>query len=102
MLMFETVEAQVGQLSLAVRKLSMIGAALKIHKNPDVDSRIRSLIIDSFKSALGKDVEALDEREASTLVRMIRMSFAEAGELLHDPARPPKWQVVDPELLRNR
>jgi precorrin-6B methylase 2 len=100
--MFETVEAQVGQLSLAVRKLSMIGAALKIHKNQNVDSRIRNLIIDSFKSALGKDVESLDKREASTLVTMIDMSFAEARELFQDPARPPKWQVVDPELLQTQ
>jgi precorrin-6B methylase 2 len=100
--MFETVEAQVGQLSLAVRKLSMIGAALKIHKNPGVDPRIRTLIVDSFKSLLGKDVEALDEREVSTLVRMIHMSFAEASELLHDPARPAEWQVVDPELLQTQ
>jgi len=100
--MFDTVEAQVEQLSLAVRKLSMIGAALKIHKNPDVDSRIRNLVVDSFKSALGKDVEALDEREASTFIRMIHMSFAEAGELLHDPARPAEWQVIDPELLQTQ
>jgi len=100
--MFDSMEAHLGQLSLAVRKLSMIGAALKIRKDPGVDPRIYRLITNSFKSMLGKDVEALDEQEVSTLVTLIHMSFAEAGELLRDPARPAEWHVVDPALLQTQ
>jgi hypothetical protein len=40
----------------------MIGAALKIRKEPGVDPRIHGLITNSVKSMLGKDVEALDEQ----------------------------------------
>lgn len=100
--MSDPMEAQVTQLSMAVRKLSMIGSALKIRKHPDVDPRISSLIADSVKSMLGVEVEALDDREASALVRMIDMSFAEAGELLRDPARPAEWRVTDPVLLQTQ
>jgi precorrin-6B methylase 2 len=100
--MFATIEAQVGRLGLSVRKLSMIAAALKIRKDSAADSRIRDLITSSVKSMLGGDVDALDDQQVSTLVKMIHMSFAEASELLHNPARPAEWRVVDPVLLQTQ
>ncbi len=100
--MFETMESRVEQLSLSVRNLSMIAAALKIRGNPEVDSRISNLITSSVESMLDGDVEALDDQEVSTLLKVIQMSFAEASELLHNPARPPGWQVVDPVLLQTQ
>jgi precorrin-6B methylase 2 len=100
--MFATIEAQVGRLGLSVRKLSMIAAALKIRKDSAVDSRIKDLITSSVKSMLGGDVDSLDDQQVSTLVKMIHMSFAEASELLHNPARPAEWRVVDPVLLQTQ
>jgi hypothetical protein len=100
--MFETIETQVEQISLSARKLSMICAALKIRKDAVIDSRISDLIASSVKSMLGEDIEALDDREVLTLVKRIYMSFAEASELLYDPARPIEWQVADPVLLQTQ
>jgi precorrin-6B methylase 2 len=100
--MFENIEAQVGNLGLSVRKLSIIAAALKIRKEPAVDARISGLIANSVKSMLGEDVDALDDRQVSTLIEIIHMSFAEASELLHNPARPAEWRVVDPVLLQTQ
>lgn len=98
--MLETIEAQVEQMSLSVRKLSMIGAALKIRKDAAVDSRVSGLIASSVKSMLGEDVETLDDRDVLALVKKIQMGFAEASELLYNPGRPAEWQVVDPVLLQ--
>jgi precorrin-6B methylase 2 len=100
--MSETIKSQIGELSLSVRKLSMIAAALKIRKDTAVASEISDLITSSVKSMLGGDIDALDDRQVSTLVEMIHMSFAEAIELLHNPARPAEWQVVDPVLLQTQ
>jgi hypothetical protein len=100
--MLETIENQVGQLSCSVRKLSMIAAALKIREDATVASRISDLITSSVKSMLGGDIDALDDRQVSMLVQMIHMCFAEASELLHNPARPAEWQVADPVLLQSQ
>ena len=96
----EAIEAQVGQLTAAIRKLSMIGAAVKIRNDQSVDPRISDLITSSANSILGGDVKTLLDQQAATLITMIQMSFAEAGELLHNAARPAEWHVDDPMLLQ--
>jgi hypothetical protein len=75
----ETVEAQVEQMSLSIRKLSMIGAALKIRKDAAVDSRTSGLIPSSVKSMLGEDVDALDDRDVWLPTKFIKRSVVEAA-----------------------
>jgi hypothetical protein len=92
--MLETIESEVRDLSLSVRKLSVIAAALKLRNDPAVDLRIRDLITGSAKSTLGADVGALEDRDASMLSGMIDMTFAEASELLHNPARSAEPRFI--------
>jgi SAM-dependent methyltransferase len=100
--MFEAMEREISHLSVSVRKLSVIAAALKLRHDSAVDPRIRDLFIGGANSTLGADVGSLEDRDASMLIGMIDMTFAEASELLHNPARPAEWQVVDPVLLQTQ
>jgi SAM-dependent methyltransferase len=101
MLEREAIETQIGQLSQSVRKLALVGAALKIRKNSDVDPRLRGLIAENLNFFLGNAINDLADHEASTLIGMIDMGFSEAGELLSNAARAG-WQVVDPLLLQTQ
>jgi precorrin-6B methylase 2 len=97
----EATETQIGQLSQSVRKLALIGAALKNRKNSDVDPKLRELIAENLKFFFDNVIDDLDDHQASALIGMIDMGFSEAGELLSNAARAG-WHVVDPLLLQTQ
>jgi precorrin-6B methylase 2 len=101
MLERHAIEMQIGQLSQSVRKLALVGAALKNRKNSDVDPKLRELIAENLKFFFDDVIDDLDDHEASALIGMIDMGFSEAGELLSNAARAA-WQVVDPVLLQTQ
>jgi hypothetical protein len=101
MLERDAIETKIGQVSQSVRKLALIGAALNIHRNSDVDPKLRELIAENLKFFLGDAIDDLGDHEASELINAIHMGFSEAGELLSNSARAG-WQVVDPLLMQTQ
>lgn len=100
MLKRDALEKQIRQLSQSVSKLALLGAALKMAQNSDVDPKLRELITENVQFVLGGAPidDDLSAGEASALADMIDMAFSEASELLSHAARTG-WQVVDPVLL---
>lgn len=97
----ETVDRRILDLGDAARKLSIIGAWLKLRAIDSVDPAIRAQVDAGAALALGTDAEPPADPDLARLLVTIEMAFAEAGELLRNPARAPGWQVEDPHLLQS-
>jgi precorrin-6B methylase 2 len=99
---FKSTENEVQELSRAVRKLALIGAGLKNLNTPGVDPLAAQAVGEAVRKIFGDGIDTLDESERSTLINVINMGFAEAGELLNNPGRSQGWQVTDPVLLQTQ
>jgi precorrin-6B methylase 2 len=99
---FKSTETKVQELSQAVRTLALMGAGLKNLNAPGVDPLAARAVWEAVRKILGDGIDTLNESERSTLINVIDMGFAEAGELLNHPARSQGWQVADPVLLQTQ
>ncbi|WP_162301888.1 methyltransferase domain-containing protein [Croceibacterium ferulae] len=80
--------------------LAVVGAAAKLRSAGKVDAAIQEQIERGARMVLGDAAADLQMSDGATILTMIGMALAEAGELFRDPARTAGWQVQAPELLQ--
>jgi SAM-dependent methyltransferase len=89
------------ELTLQVRKLALIGAALRLREVPDADPEIAQLIHNQASAIAGTEIKALGDAPASAIFKAIEMTFVECSELLSNSARAG-WRVTDPLLMQTQ
>lgn len=100
---FDALIATAQRLQTSVEALAALGAELRIRReglpaNPEVAARLQD-IIRAINPALLDGITA--EQEEVALVT-IHSAFAQASDLLADPARTPGWVYEDPEVLQSQ
>jgi precorrin-6B methylase 2 len=62
------------------------------------DARVESALA-AVSAAAGLDLDSLAPPEQAMVLGLIRLYFAQAGDLLNAPAREPGWTFTDPLVL---
>jgi len=79
--------------------VAAIGAELALKTSgEEADSRILSALA-AVSEAAGLDLDSLAPQEQAMLLGIIRLYFAQAGDLLSEPGRAPGWTFTDPFVL---
>ncbi|GGD34238.1 methyltransferase domain-containing protein [Aureimonas glaciei] len=99
--MSETHARRIQDLTRSARMLAVVGASLKLQNSDAADPAIRDLIDIGAELSAGAGIAAPDEADIAQLLTAAEMAFAEGGELLRHPDRPPGFRVEDPELLQS-
>jgi precorrin-6B methylase 2 len=97
---FEQVMGTVQGMLNATDALAAIGARLSLgtgasQVDPDVGASLEAV----WAAAGLPDLEALEPQHQAMVLSMIRLYFAQADDLLHEPGRAPGWTFTDPLIL---
>jgi SAM-dependent methyltransferase len=97
---FEEIMGTVQHLSTATDALAAIGAELSITTSGEaVDPGIESAL-GAVRTAAGvPDLGSLAPPQQAMVLNLIRLFFAQANDLLAEPARAPGWTFTDPLVL---
>lgn len=98
---FQTFMADLGRLGVAANGLGALAAALRLRASseqaaPDIDIALRHAIGAMLRDSL----ETLSDDEVATALNYAAFHIEEARELMRFPARPPVWQIDDPDVLQ--
>ena len=96
---FEDVMGAVARMTVALEAIAAIGADLAIRTegadaNPEVAAALGAVT-----AAAGVDLESLAPPQQQMVLNIIRLNFAQAADLLREPARAPGWSYTDPTIL---
>jgi SAM-dependent methyltransferase len=97
---FEEVMGTVQRLSTATDALAAIGAGLSLVTSGEaVDPAVGSALA-AVRTAAGlPDLDSLAPPQKEMVLNLIRLFFAQASDLLAEPAREPGWTFTDPLVL---
>lgn len=93
------VSETIHDLTLAARKLAILGAALKQGGTESLDPAVRRLLERGVELILGERAPDLPDADSARLATAVEMAFAESADLFRQPDRGGAWNVEDPELL---
>ena len=97
---FEEVMGAVSRLMVATDAFAAIGADLTLRTSGDIaDPEIVSALRGVSEAAGLGDLNSLAPPQLAMVLSLIRLYFAQANDLMSDPARAPGWTVTDPVIL---
>ena len=97
---FEEVMGTVQRLSTATDALAAIGAELSLSTSGEaVDPAVGSALAAVRTAAGVSELDSLAPPQQAMVLNLIRLFFAQASDLLAEPARAPGWTFTDPLVL---
>jgi predicted O-methyltransferase YrrM len=97
---FEAVMARIQPMLVATDALAAIGAELTLQTSGEAgDPGIESALAAVSTAAGLPGLESLEAPHQAMVLNLIRLFFAQANDLLREPARPPGWTFTDPLVL---
>jgi precorrin-6B methylase 2 len=97
---FEQVMGTVQGMLAGTDALAAIGAELSLKTSgQDADPAIESALGAVWAAAGLPELDSLAPPQQAMVLGLIRLYFAQADDLLSDPARPPGWTFTDPLVL---
>ena len=97
---FEQLMGSVQQMSAAVDALAAVGAELHLKSSgTQVDPAIESALARVSAAAGVPDLDSIPAPQREVALALIRMLFAQAANLLDEPAHDPGWNVTDSNVL---
>jgi SAM-dependent methyltransferase len=97
---FEQLMGSVQQMSTAVDALAAIGAELQLKSSGTAaDPSIEAALARVSAAAGVPDLDSIPPPQREIALALIRLFFAQAANLLEDPAHAPGWNVTDPNVL---
>jgi SAM-dependent methyltransferase len=97
---FEELMGTVQGMSTAVDALAAIGAELSLRSSgTPVDPQVEAALARVTAVAGVPDLESIPPPQQAMALSLIRLFFAQAANLLAEPARSPGWTFTDPNVL---
>ena len=96
---FEDTMGALMQMLTTTEAVAAIGAELSLRSSGTSADPSIEAGLGAVSAAAGLDLGSLEPQQQAMLLGVIRLFFAQAADLLHDPSRAPGWTITDPMVL---